>query len=160
MYYDDMRGSDAVLLIRDVDDQGKRRQGLEQARAIYSSLTRIIIGVAIPERECWVLSGFDPEDEEEERRLAAEIQKLGSDPCLRSHELTAGKDDQATRSPKRVLAVLTGGRWERQRKCWQATDLSVLADRGRANGLRDYLEEVRTLLVPLITGYEGKPGKP
>ena len=44
---------DAILLIRDMDDQAERRQGLEQGRATFSSITRIVIGLAIPERECW-----------------------------------------------------------------------------------------------------------
>jgi hypothetical protein len=56
---------DAILLIRDRDDQPQRRQGLEQARASFASLTRIVIGLAVPERECWVLSGFEPKDEAE-----------------------------------------------------------------------------------------------
>jgi hypothetical protein len=59
-----------------------------------------------------------------------------------------------------VYEARAEGDWERQRKCSQATPLRVLADRGRHNGLSDYLDEVRTLLIPLITGYEGKPTEP
>lgn len=40
---------DAILLIRDMDDQEERRQGLEQGRSAFSSRTRIVIGLAIPE---------------------------------------------------------------------------------------------------------------
>ena len=98
------------------------------------------------------ISGFDAANAEEEEKLAEEAQSLGFNPCLRSHELTACKDDQAKRSPKRVLRVLTGGSWERQRECWQATALAVLEDRGHANGLKDYLNEIKQMLVPLITG--------
>jgi len=116
--------------------------------------------VAVPERECWVISGFQPEDDDEKQKLEMETLKLAFNPCLRSQALTAGKDDQATRSPKRVLAVLTGDTWERQRKCWQETPLSVLAERGQHNGLSDYIDEVKDYLVPLITGYEGKPREP
>jgi hypothetical protein len=149
---------DAILLIRDRDDQPERRQGLEQGRAPYSHLTRIVIGLAVPERECWVLSGFEPKDEAERERLEEEIRHLGFHPCRESHQLTACKDDQAKRSPKRVHAKLIGRDRERERECWQATALSVLAERGAENGLRAYLDEVRNLLVPLITGYERKLG--
>ena len=151
---------DAVLLIRDMDDQIERRQGLEQARTSYSSVVRTILGVAIPERESWVISGFEATNDEEQRRLESEIKRLGSNPCLRSHELTAGKDDLATRSPKRVLAALLDDHWERQRKCWHATSLTVLEARGRENGLADYLKEITELLIPLITGQERSRTQP
>lgn len=84
--------------------------------------------------------------------VAAVRHDLGFDPCLRPHELTACKDQQAKRSAKRVLAVLTEGSLERQQKCWRETELSMLEQRGDANGLRDYLAEVKEKLIPLITG--------
>jgi hypothetical protein len=146
---------DAILLIRDVDDQIERRDGLKQARANDKSAKKIIVGVAIVERESWAISGFDPASADEQERLAEESQKLGFNPCLRSHELTACKNDQAKKSPKRVLAVLTDNSGERQKECWQVTSLAVLRERGEENGLRDYLDEVKQLLVPLITGDEG-----
>jgi hypothetical protein len=147
--------TEAILLIRDMDDQPVRRGGLEQARALYEKLLPIIIGAAIVERECWVLSGFTPETEEENKTLAGLRQELGFDPCLQPQELTAGKDDQAKRSAKRVLALLTDGSWQRQEKCWRETPLSALVERGEENGLRDYLDEVKQKLVPLITGARG-----
>jgi hypothetical protein len=144
---------DAIILVRDADNQTERRGGLEQARAAYAPGTVIVVGLAVPERECWVISGFEPMKEDEQRALALEVQKLGFDPCSRSHELTAGRDDRAIKSPKRVLAVLTGGDWERQRDCWQQTPLSTLDARGQSNGLREYITEIRSRLVPLITGH-------
>ena len=42
-----------------------------------------------------MISGFDPQDDVEKSRLAAERQTLGFDPRVRSHELTACKDDRA-----------------------------------------------------------------
>ena len=96
---------------------------------------------------------FDPENEDEKQLLGEEQQRLGVNPCQRSHELTAGKSDIALRSPKRVLKVLTADNWERQRRCWKATALQVLWERGEDNGLVDYLEEIKTHLVPTITGH-------
>lgn len=142
---------DAILLIRDVDDQGDRKNGLQQARTVFASECTIVLGVAIRERECWVICGFQPRNEEENGRLDSETEKLGWNPCLASHQLTAGKDDQALRSPKRVLNVLAGGDGDRERDCWQTTPLNVLIQRGQDNGLAEFLEEVRERVVPLIT---------
>ena len=149
---------DAILLIRDMDDQKERREGLKQARTEHASGERIVIGLANSERECWVISGFVPATAAESRLLNDETRKLGGDPCLRSHELTACKDDHALRSPKRVLSVLTGSDSDRERKCWRDTPLNVLKERGAGNGLADYLGEVETILVPMITGRGGIAG--
>jgi hypothetical protein len=93
----------AIVLIRDADDQLERLDGLEQARKVYSSACTTIVGLAIPKRECWVICGFDAEDDYERCLLEAEKTKLGNNPCLNSHELTAGAAN-AKRNPKRVLA--------------------------------------------------------
>jgi hypothetical protein len=140
----------AVLLIRDQDDEPERRAGLEQARGQDRSGVVIVVGLAVVERECWVISGFDPQDEGESSRLDAERGKLGFDPRLRSHELTACKDDQAHRSPKRVLRHLSGDDRDRERRCWTEAPLEVLREGGNLNGLADYLHEVRDRLAPLI----------
>ena len=151
---------DAILLIRDMDDQAERMLGLKQARQAYAVSTTIVIGVAMVERESWIISGFDPANPDEREALAEETRNLGFNPCLRSHELTAGKDNRAKKSPKRVLAVLTDNSWERQRACWQTAPLAVLEERGLANGLRDYFGEVRQYLAPLITGHIGRRDHP
>ncbi len=148
--------TDAIVLIRDLDSQPDRLAGLRQARDAEHGAVRIMIAAANPERECWVISGFESQVAAEQEQLALETQQIGSDPRLCSHELTAGSDDQAKRSPKRVLKSLSGGDWNREARCWRETDLSVLRDRGQTNGLADYLEEVSKILVPLIDGDVGK----
>jgi hypothetical protein len=140
----------AVMLIRDQDDQKERRNGLEQARCEDHEGLEIVIGLAIPEREAWVLSGFEPQDDDERKQLDEERQALGFFPHEQSHELNACKDDFAPRSPKRVLRVLVGGRHDRESECWTRTSLQVLQLRGTANGLAEFLQEVRTRLAPLI----------
>ena len=141
---------DALILIRDQDDQPGRRGGLEQARNEGHVKLPVVIGLAIVERECWVISGFHPGNPDEESRLQSERATLGFDPRDNSHELTACKDDSAKRSPKRVLRSLCGDDPERERRCWRDTPLSVLRDRGAHNGLADYLAEVHGHLAPLI----------
>jgi hypothetical protein len=141
---------DAIVLIRDQDDQHERRTGLEQAREENKTPIVIVIGLAIVEREAWVISGFEPQNDEETARLDAERQILGIDPRSRSHELTAGKNDNATRSPKRVLQQLSGNDKDRERRCWMDTPLEQLHERGGENGLRDFLLEVKDKLAPMF----------
>ncbi len=139
-----------ILLVRDQDDQPERRAGLEQARRHEDGQVPVVVGLAVVERESWVISGFDPQDEIEESRLAAERQRLGFDPRLRSHELTACKADNAPRSPKRVLRALGGGDADRERRCWRETMLATLRDRGADNGMCAFLDEVRSEFARLI----------
>ncbi len=143
---------DAIVLIRDQDDQPERRDGLEQARKQDHGGIVIVVGLAVVERECWVLSGYDPRDEAESARLAEQRRQLGFDPRERSHDLTACKDDHAIHSAKRVLRELSGDDRDRERCCWRETPLTTLRDRGGENGLAAYLEEVRVRLGGLI-GY-------
>lgn len=145
----------AVALIRDQDDQPDRRGGLEQARREGVNGIVIVIGLAIVEREAWVLAGFEPQNEDEKTRLDAERQKLGFYPHEHSQELTACKDNSAVRSPKRVLRALTGGDSTRESPCWRSTPLVRLRERGAQNGLTPYLDEVRDRLAPLI-GHVGR----
>ena len=149
---------EAVVLVRDQDDQDDRRKGLEQARNEDHEGLRVVVGLAVVEREAWAISGFEPRDEAEQSRLEAERQKLGFYPPERSHDLTAGKDDNALRSPKRVLRVLTDGDPDRERVCWNGTPLARLRERGTRNGLAHYMDEVRTHLAPLIGHVAGGGG--
>jgi len=143
----------AVFLIRDADNHPERRKGLGQAREHFAAHPlRVVIGLSNPEREAWVLAGFVAKGDLERKLLADERQNLGFDPCERSEELTAGQDDTAKRSPKRVLSLLTNASLDREFECWEQTSLDVLRSRGKANGLTEYLNEVKTLIVPLFGG--------
>jgi len=145
---------EAVFLIRDADNHQNRKMGLEQARQHFKDQTlKVVIGLANAEREAWVLSGYVAKDELEQELLAKERQHLGFDPCERSDELTAGRDDNAKRSPKRVLNVLCNGSNDREQECWTQTPLETLRRRGEENGLKEYLNEVQTLIVPLFKGW-------
>jgi hypothetical protein len=140
----------AIVLLRDQDDGPERRAGLDQARSQVQTGIAVVVGFAIVERECWVVCGFEPQDESERGRLEGVRQQVGFHPHERSHDLKACKDDSAKLSPKRVLRVLTDGNYDRERRCWKETSLDVLRQRGKENGLADYLHEVRERLGPLI----------
>lgn len=145
----------AIILVRDQDNEAERHAGLEQARSQDRSGVPIVVGLAIVERESWVLCGFEPRDEAETVRLSEIRQELGFDPRIRSHELTACKRNTEKRSPKRVLRVLSDGEHHRQRHCWQETSLNVLRERGGQNGLVSFLDDVRSKLAPLIGHVSG-----
>jgi hypothetical protein len=140
---------EGVLLIRDDDRQKDRRRGLDQARAAARLHERIVIGLAHTKRECWVLAGFEPRDDQE-RALHAEIrQELGFDPCLQPEQLTAIHDHDK-RSAKRVLKHLVQGDPDREAACWRHAPLALLRDRGGQTGLREYLQEIQERLVPVL----------
>jgi hypothetical protein len=141
---------DAVILLRDEDRDESRLHGLQQARTKSGMEEHIVIGVAHPKREAWVLAGFEPQDDCEREQLEMCRRDLGFDPRERAEELTAVSDD-AKRSAKRVLKALTNGNPLREASCWQETSLDLLERRGRKNGLADYLEEVQRRLATLWT---------
>ena len=141
---------DGVVLVWDMDGQANARKlGLEQARVEAQKLVpfQIILGRPDRMREAWVLAGFDPLTSGEQDRLDNERQQLGFHPCTEAHLLTA--TGTAKRSPKRVLAVLTGGEQGREAQCWTDTALATLRERGAGSGLADFLGEVAQRLVPL-----------
>jgi|tagenome__1003787_1003787.scaffolds.fasta_scaffold20933549_2 hypothetical protein len=146
---------DAVVLVRDTDGWEERRRGLTQARDVKPWPFEIVLAVAHTKRECWVLAGFDPCSESEEKALAELRQELGFDPRVRAEELTAAAPN-APRNAKRVLDRLLSGNQDREQECWAACDLETLAERGRLTGLADYLEEVRERLVPLFTNRDSQ----
>lgn len=142
---------DAVLIVRDMDDQGKaRREGLKQAHDEARPWARfaIVVGIVDPEREAWVLAGFEPESDDERERLEAVRKELGFHPCESAHSLYA-KHDHDKRSAKRVLNELTGDDREREARCWTHAPLDRLRARGDRTGLSDFLRDVRERLVPL-----------
>jgi hypothetical protein len=69
--------TDAVVLLRDADDQPERRTGLQEARDASPHCDRIAVGVAEPEREAWILAGFHPRDEAERSTPASRQRSSG-----------------------------------------------------------------------------------
>jgi hypothetical protein len=144
---------DLVLFIRDDDTDTRRRVGLEQARqwaeTHHRLVNRIVIGLAHPKRECWVLAGFDSKNDEERKLLESVRSELGFDPCTEAEQLTA-KHYGDKRSAKRILSLLTKGDQNREADCWNTALLPLLRERGQYTGLADYLQELEKFLVPLF----------
>lgn len=142
---------DAIVLLRDDDGKTERRIGLEQARNEIRDgrPVPIVIGLAHVNRESWVLAGFVPKDERERTALEQAHSELGFDPAEHPEQLTAN-DEHAKKSSKRVLRSLISQDSDRESRCWTSTPLATLMQRGRQNGLTDYLAEVCQQLVPRL----------
>ena len=145
-----------ILLIRDDDRKTKRRTGMEQARGESALSARIVIGLAHTKRECWVLAGFEPGNDDEELSLSNASKELGFDPRLHADRLTA-KHDHDKRSAKGILRDLVRDDAGREAKCWKLTPLSLLKQRGTKTGLAEYLDEVEILGKSLFQK-ESSPG--
>lgn len=145
------RPPDTVLLIRDSDGDLTRREGMEQARSTRSWPFEVVIGLAHPKREAWVLAGFDPGNADEEKRLQELRERLSVDPVHKSHTLDA-REHGAKTDLKRALHELIQGDGDRERQCLEETPLDVLEQRGQDNGLAAFVAEVRERLVPILKG--------
>lgn len=148
---DKKRGIQALVLMRDLDNQPERRRGIEQARQEATSVT-VVIGTADGKREAWVLNGFVCQDEAEETLLSQLVKQLAFNPLLEPHRLRAATFDEPDRirNAKIVLEILTQGSYEREAQCWQKTDLALLRQRGVNTSLAAYVEEVEERLAPLL----------
>ncbi|MBD2442277.1 hypothetical protein H6G25_03465 [Dolichospermum sp. FACHB-1091] len=145
----------AVLFIRDLDNQPERKEGIEQARSEHINKTpklEIIIGAADPKREAWVLNGFIPSNQQEEQILEEIKNKLSFDPSIESHRLraTLEKEPERIRNVKVVVEELTGKDMEREKLCWEETNLKHLRERGVDTGLTDYICEVEERLAAIL----------
>ncbi len=148
----------AVLLVRDSDNDSRRRLGLEQARRDKPWPFQVIIGVAESKRECWVLAGFKPKSPDENERLSRLQERLSFHPVQQAHRLKARTPGSKT-DAKDALDELTQGEWERERSCWEETPLPELEQHGKDTGLSEYLQEVRERLVPVLGGGGSSQGR-
>lgn len=137
---------DAVVLVRDADDQPERLTGLRQARAEAAPPDRIAIGVAKPEREAWILASFEARGAREQGAVAELRRELGFDPTRQPHRLGG----HGKREAKTVLHHLVHGDKERELEVLRECPLPTLQQRGRECGLADFLEEVREYVAVLL----------
>ena len=141
----------AVVLVRDTDDEGGRLESLERVRAEGAWEFVVLLATPDPKRECWVLAGFDPANDEEEAAINEVRSLLGFDPRLHAEQLTA-KRNKGKRNAKKILERLMRPESEREESCWRQSELSVLRERGQQSRLAAFLDEVSTRLVPLLAG--------
>jgi len=143
---------DAVVLLWDADQQrGERPEAVAAARneARRWAPFQIVCGFPDPEREAWVLAGFEPCNDAERQRLDELRRDLGFSPvdhAVRLRDKNAG----SLRDIKRVLRVLTGNDRDREERCWSEPSLATLRTRGADTGLAGFLEQLDTILLPLL----------
>lgn len=145
------RPPDAVVLVRDSDGDPLRRVGLEQAKTTRPWPFEVVIALAEPKREAWVLAGFEPRGSDESGRLHRLRERLSVDPLVRSHELDA-REHGAKTDIKRALTELIQEDWNREQQCIEESSLDLLKQRGVKNGLAAFMTEVRDRLVPILRG--------
>jgi hypothetical protein len=137
---------DIVVLARDLDGYPDRRDGLEQVCTGLPWPFAIVAATPEPEIEGWIVSGFVPRDDDEQRRLEQLRGELSFDPTSHSHRLTSHPNDAST-DAKRVLSRLCNDDPDRERACL-ARD--VLHQRGADNWAREFLDDVAQRVLPVF----------
>lgn len=135
---------DFAFVLRDADSKAaERRSGLDQAmRATRGSSPcarpQLLTGLAITEREAWVLATFVARDEQEREALKQEQArtKLRLDTDL--HELVNASLTH-DRDNKRVCTALMGDSQEAHEERIVHSSLDVIVSRGASTGLTDAL---------------------
>lgn len=138
-----------ILLVRDTDNESERADGLRrEVERLKQNGVPVLLALAHPKREAWVLHGFELRNRREEDSLTRQIAKLGFDPRLNSHRLTA-EGRKGKLNAKQVLEDLVENDHDREAVCWQKTSLATLKDRGGRTGLADLLDQLRYWLATL-----------
>jgi hypothetical protein len=147
-----LRSPRAVVIVLDVDNELETHAGLEQARrkheAIHEVSHPVVVGAANRCREAWVLAGFNPRTDQEQKRFQTLTRELTFDPSREPHRLRHPRSGQV-RHAKDVLESLCDGDLSREQPCWEETALETLKRNGEACGLKAYLEEVEAKLVAI-----------
>lgn len=142
---------EAVVFLKDSDNRPDRRSALGRAQdALSGHAVPVVVGVAHTERECWLLAGFEPQDDAEREAHRRLCRELTLDPCRESDRLAAPAESDP-RHPKCALSRLTGGDPAREAACLR-TAFTVLEANGRDNGLADFLDALRTRLIYRLYG--------
>jgi len=150
-----------LILMVDLDRESERRTTLMNLRENAATQAfEILLATPNPEREAWVLHGFEPANEREKRKLQALKRSLGFDPRFEPQKLRDDARRAATRRDiKQVLDHLVDSDRERERRCWEETSLDALDARGEASHLREFLVEIRDGLLPKIVGGKERAGE-
>lgn len=143
---------DIVVLACDLDGDRDRRDGIKQVCTGLTWPFVIVAATPEPEIEGWIVSGFVPTDDREQRRLEQLRAELSFDPTLHSHRLTSHPNDAAT-DAKRVLSRLCGDDPDREHACFAR---EVLHQRGQDNWARKFLDDVEEHVLPVF-GHRTEP---
>ncbi|HNY29674.1 MAG TPA: hypothetical protein PKO15_02195 [Fibrobacteria bacterium] len=144
---------DGFVLVCDEDLRGKNRiRGLCQARDRSSLASRTVVGAPDPSLEAWVLCGFDPQDQTEERILEGQARDLQFDPTKEPQRLRS-KAVGDSRDIKHVLNSLVQDDGNREDQA--VSNLTRIRRFGRECGAVAFLEECQSRLPPLFGAHYG-----
>jgi hypothetical protein len=145
----------ATVLMRDLDWQPERREGLLQGRDEFQRKTpnisnmAVVIGTPDRYREAWLLVGFEAKNKHEEKELEEIRVRVESfDPLQEPHRLRDAPGEP--RCAKDIWNRLAQSDATRETSCWEQTSLDVFYARGAGCGLSAFLTEIETYLVPAI----------
>ena len=141
---------DVAVIARDLDHRDERLKGLLQAIADAPWPFTVLVAWFQPEVEAWFLGGYQPRTPLELAELTAQRRTLGFCPVEQAHRLLSTRDDSA-KDAKRVCGSLTANDHQRRADCLQV-DLSTLRSHGASTGMRDFLAQLESRLVPLFLG--------
>jgi hypothetical protein len=145
-----------LLLIRDTDGNSDRRAGYLKSLNAYQAATkddaervRILMALAHPEIEAWLLAGVEPLTEDGKSALAKERQSLGFDPRTKAEDLnpkreTTPEGEPVKKSTKRVLDELLAAEGVSRESCWKDAPLDLLRSRGTNTGLVDFFDSIQS----------------
>lgn len=142
---------DLVVLCRDTDGNASLRRNAMEGLALARAGVPVVLAVAHPEAEAWVLAGFVAANREEEAMIQALRAEHGFDPTASPHRLTAGKRADP-HDAKRVCEALfpDGTASERAERCWQESPLVELLRRGSETGLPEYIADIASVVLRLL----------
>lgn len=135
-----------LLFVRDGEAQGKARRDdlLEVAREARNP--DMIVGVAEPMREAWLLCAWRAAGRESVRAHLALRQELSLDPCREPERLNA-KSERELRHPKYCIRRLAGPGVDGQEAALLITPLDEMKQRGEGCGLTSFLDLSQEVLV-------------
>ena len=129
-----------VFVHCDADNHPEQEQDIRQAFASLSNVMKFVPATPDREIEAWLLNGFIPSNKNESDRLDEWKRKLSFDPCT---QVERARDIGGNRDPKNILNALANADQDRQRQCWEVTELETLRQRGDKTKLKQFLDEVK-----------------
>ncbi len=142
---------DLVVLCRDTDGSASLRRNALDGLALARVELPVILAVAHPESEAWVVAGFFAANRAEEEIVRKLRSEHGFNPTAEPHRLTAGKRTDPHDAKRACEALFPDGTSsERAQRCWREAPLEDLERRGAETGLPEYLDDVTQAVMKLL----------
>lgn len=148
LFADEDEPPKAVIITRDVDRAPNRAKGFSQAAQSYDWNFKILVALAEPEIEAWLIAAWAPEDSSERERLKELVDELDFNPCKNPERLTSKKETDK-KDAKRILKLLTKSKTDIIDR-WKTTRLEQLESNGAACGLGPFIRDIRETFIAVM----------